>query len=260
MRGYSAIGLHNPKNPNNVGSVLRAAACYEAALIAFTGRRYRQAATDVSKAWRHAPLIHAESLKDVIPFGAIPVAVDLVEDATPLPEYKHPERAFYIFGPEDGTLGDSVLSWCPQRVMIPTRHCMNLAATVNVVLYDRLAKSSASTDSTKVEEKHSWGKPTISPIATVDQAEMVWTARDGTTYLISSMTTDHLLNTIRYLQRRHRNMVSEVIDNPPCFQGEMAQLQADEQWSSLVDSGPEDMYPCYLPMIEELSNRGVSIS
>ncbi len=28
-------------------------------------------------------------------------------------------------------------------VYVPTRHCMNLAATVNVVLYDRLSKGGA---------------------------------------------------------------------------------------------------------------------
>ena len=141
MRGYSAIGLSNPKTPANVGSVLRAAACYDASFVAFTGQRYRKAATDTTKAWRHIPLIRAESLKDVIPYGVIPVAVDLVDDAIPLPEYRHPQQAFYIFGPEDGTLGEPVLSWCPHRVMVPTRHCMNLAATVNVILYDRLAKA-----------------------------------------------------------------------------------------------------------------------
>ncbi len=55
MRGYAAIGLHRPIDKKNIGSVLRAAYCYGAA-------------------------------------------------------------------------------------MVPTRDCMDLAATVNVVLYDRLAK------------------------------------------------------------------------------------------------------------------------
>jgi tRNA(Leu) C34 or U34 (ribose-2'-O)-methylase TrmL len=52
----------------------------------------------------------------------------------------HPERAFYVFGPEDGTLGTRHLSKCVRKIMVPTKFCMNLAATVNVVLYDRLAK------------------------------------------------------------------------------------------------------------------------
>jgi tRNA(Leu) C34 or U34 (ribose-2'-O)-methylase TrmL len=76
----------------------------------------------------------------MIPFDCVPVAIDLIDGAQPLQEYKHPERAFYIFGAEDATLGDRVLSWCRDVVYIPTKGCMNLAATVNVVLYDRMAK------------------------------------------------------------------------------------------------------------------------
>jgi len=72
--------------------------------------------------------------------GCVPVAVELVEGAKPLTEYKHPARAFYIFGPEDGTLKKKITDFCDDVVYIPTEGCMNLAATVNVVLYDRLAK------------------------------------------------------------------------------------------------------------------------
>lgn len=87
------------------------------------------------------PVLRGEDLRDFIPFDAVPVAVDLVDDAVELPHFIHPQRAFYVFGPEDGTLGKATLEWCKHKVMIPTRNCMNLAATVNVVLYDRLAKS-----------------------------------------------------------------------------------------------------------------------
>lgn len=139
-RGFSAIGLHQPKTLANIGSVLRAATCYKSALVAVSGRRYSRSPTDTTKAWRHLPLLQVENLRDAIPFAAIPVAVDLIDDAIELQDYHHPERAFYVFGPEDGTLGNSVLSWCRDRVVVPTSHCMNLAATVNVVLYDRLAK------------------------------------------------------------------------------------------------------------------------
>jgi len=65
-----------------------------------------------------------------------------VEGAIPLPSFVHPEKALYIFGPEDGTLSQSVIDEADHVVYIPTVGCMNLAATVNVVLYDRLAKSS----------------------------------------------------------------------------------------------------------------------
>lgn len=144
-RGYAAIGLHQPKNSINVGSVLRAAACYDASLVVCGGsrNRYRKTPTDTTKAWRHIPMQLVDDLHWAIPYGCVPVAVDLVDDATPLHEFKHPERAFYVFGPEDGTLGESVLSWCARRVYVPTRYCMNLAACVNVVLYDRQAKALA---------------------------------------------------------------------------------------------------------------------
>jgi tRNA(Leu) C34 or U34 (ribose-2'-O)-methylase TrmL len=145
MRGYSAIGLVNPKTPANVGSVLRASQIYGSKLVAIEGRRIAvRASTDTMKAWRHLPVLHCEDLKPVVPFDCVPVAVDLVDDAESLFSFDHPERAFYVFGPEDGTLGKRHLEWCARRVMIPTAGCMNLAACVNVVLYDRAMKSARS--------------------------------------------------------------------------------------------------------------------
>lgn len=139
-RGYAAIWLHQPKNPLNVGEVLRAAGCYGAAMVAASGVRYRRARTDTQAAHRHLPLLTCDDLMGMIPHGSVPVAIDLIEGAQPLPAYKHPTSAFYVFGPDDGTLGQEVLSWCRDVVYVPTRRCMNLAATVNVVLYDRAAK------------------------------------------------------------------------------------------------------------------------
>lgn len=139
-RGYAAIGLYSPKNPENVGSVLRAAACYGAGLVSVQGRRYRQACTDTTKAWRHVPLIETMDLWETIPFGAIPVAVEFVPTSTPLPDFTHPERAFYVFGPEDGSIPVAMAARCRTTVYVPTAVCMNLAAAVNVLLYDRMVK------------------------------------------------------------------------------------------------------------------------
>jgi len=145
MRGYAAIGCDNPKTPANMGSVLRAAGCYQAALVAFAGARparlrANKCMTDTQKAYRHIPTLWCENLKDIIPVDCVPVAVDLIDGARSLIEYTHPERAFYIFGPEDGTLGKRITEFCRDVIYIPTNHCMNLAATVNVILYDRMVK------------------------------------------------------------------------------------------------------------------------
>ena len=145
-RGFSCIGLDNPKTDVNVGAVLRAAGVFRADMVAISGHRYGRAPTDTMKFYRHLPLLQVEDLHEVIPFDCVPVAVELVDRATPLNEYKHPERAFYVFGAEDATLGERVLSWCRDVVYIPTNGCLNLAACVNVMLYDRLSKSNAVGD------------------------------------------------------------------------------------------------------------------
>ena len=141
MRGYAAIGMWNAKTPANVGSALRAAFNFQAAMIVVSGQRYHGSITDVHRTARHIPLIQVDDLHAAIPFDCVPVAVELIEDARSLCGYVHPERAFYVFGPEDGTLGKAVLSWCRDVVYIPTHHCLNLGTCVGVVLYDRLAKT-----------------------------------------------------------------------------------------------------------------------
>ena len=143
-QGFAYIALDNPKFDVNVGGAMRAASCYGAAGMVMTGRRVRYP-TDTQKAYRHIPIIHgADDLFDHIPFDCVPVAVDLVDNATPLPLYQHPERAFYVFGAEDATLGARILDRCRDRVYVPTTGCMNLAATLNVVLYDRASKQATN--------------------------------------------------------------------------------------------------------------------
>jgi tRNA(Leu) C34 or U34 (ribose-2'-O)-methylase TrmL len=155
VRGYCGIGLDNPKTGVNVGSAMRAAGVYGAAFVGVSGRRFdlfkRYMPTDTMKHRRHLPLFHTDDLKSLIPYDCVPVAVDIIEGALPLHEYAHPERAFYIFGAEDSTLGDRVTSWCRDVVYVPTRGCMNLAAAVNVVLYDRAAKLGFANDKPEKE-------------------------------------------------------------------------------------------------------------
>ena len=139
-RGYFSIGLDNPKNNKNVGSVLRLAFNFDCSMVAVSGKRYKPSVTDTTKAFRSIPLLQNTSLKEVIPYDCVPVAVDLIPEAQSLLTYKHPERAFYIFGAEDSTLGERVLSFCRDKVFIDTRRCMNLAGAVGVVLWDRRLK------------------------------------------------------------------------------------------------------------------------
>lgn len=152
---HVAIALTNPKSPTNVGAVMRAAGCYQVDQVFYTGRRYDQAAkynkdtlkTDTKNAQGKIPLIavtdfnNTEGLLESIPAEAKIICVDLVEGATPLPHFIHPEKAVYIFGPEDGTIKQDVIDKADDVVFVPTIGCMNLAASVNVLLYDRLSKA-----------------------------------------------------------------------------------------------------------------------
>lgn len=146
------IGLINPKDAANVGSVLRALGCYRADGIVYTGSRYDYAArhhTDTKNLREQADIRKVEDIREALAFlpqGCRVVCVELVEGAVPLPQYVHPADALYVFGPEDGSVPAEVVRAADDVVYIPTVGCMNLAATVNVVLYDRLLKRGPAAD------------------------------------------------------------------------------------------------------------------
>lgn len=146
-RGFSIIGLHNPKNGENVGGALRAASIFGASGVLIDGHRSNTLLnhpTNTMKAHNHIPTTWCNDIFDAIPYGTVPIAVDIVDGARSLVEFTHPERAVYIFGAEDSTLGKKTIDRCVHTVYIPTRRCANLAATVNMVLYDRMAKRGIS--------------------------------------------------------------------------------------------------------------------
>jgi tRNA(Leu) C34 or U34 (ribose-2'-O)-methylase TrmL len=143
------IGLINPKSPTNVGAILRASGCFGATSISYTGNRLNRALqfnTDTQNNADNIPLTHRSSVLDTLPEDTKIICVELVEGATPLPSYVHPTNAHYVFGPEDGSVSQDIIDQADDVVYIPTVGCLNLAATVNVVLYDRLAKAGIEGD------------------------------------------------------------------------------------------------------------------
>lgn len=139
-----SLGLVNPKSASNVAVILRAAGCFGVSSIFYTGVRYTYAKAFHEDTKKFRDIIPTTAVDDLIataPQGATIVAIELVEGATALPEYSHPSNAFYLLGPEDGSIPQEILNACDDVVYIPTTTSMNLAVTANVVLYDRLAKS-----------------------------------------------------------------------------------------------------------------------
>jgi tRNA(Leu) C34 or U34 (ribose-2'-O)-methylase TrmL len=159
-----AVVLCNPKTPYNVGSAIRACSIFGVPTLRWTGTRIataeaRQRAGSGLKGNRPR-LPREERMKDytnvdwrvadadrvvsdlAVGRGLVPVAVELRDGAELLHDFVHPEDALYVFGPEDGSIPRGVLAVCHRFVRIPSanRTPLNLAAALNVVLYDRYAK------------------------------------------------------------------------------------------------------------------------
>lgn len=154
-----AIVLHMPKYPHNVGQVVRLASAYGIGQVWYSGDRIRQALG--------ARLPREERMRryeDVLlvnhpdPLGRLctalpearPVAVELRPNSENLVDFIHPDNLpavdrqhgapIYVFGPEDGSLPGPIVKRCHRFVVIPSFECLNLAASVATILYDRMAK------------------------------------------------------------------------------------------------------------------------
>ena len=159
-----AVALIDPKYPHNVGAALRACSCWGIGQLWWTGRRVtldvprgqRLPREERMKGYRSVQLARDDRLFDRFEPGSVtPVAVELWPDAESLVSFEHPADALYVFGPEDGGLPRPVRLRCHRFVFIPTHHCLNLAAAVNVVLYDRRLK------------RHLAGKEPLGPLREV---------------------------------------------------------------------------------------------
>jgi tRNA(Leu) C34 or U34 (ribose-2'-O)-methylase TrmL len=143
-----AVALIDPKYPHNVGMTVRLASCYGLRQVWFTGDRVsldpargeRLPREERMKGYKDVELVHYEQVFDQFP-AAVPVAVEVRPGSEPLHTFEHPADALYVFGPEDGSLPKPVVVRCHRFVVIPTRHCLNLATAVATVLWDRQYKA-----------------------------------------------------------------------------------------------------------------------
>jgi tRNA(Leu) C34 or U34 (ribose-2'-O)-methylase TrmL len=143
-----AIMLVNPKFAHNVSMVVRLASCYGLEQVWYTGERVsldlsnrkRMPREERMKGYREVEIINYDRPLDHFSKDVVPVAIEVRENSEPLHYFEHPENAVYVFGQEDGSIPKSVLHKCHKFVVIPVRHCMNLATAVSTVLYDRLFK------------------------------------------------------------------------------------------------------------------------
>lgn len=141
------IMLWKPKTPENIGHALRACRCYGARLAvveprmklekAKTKRRIRAVATHAANyPWR---VVSEGEAADLMASSFV-VPVELTDSSIRLETFEHPRAGLYVFGPEEGAVPSAILDDYGPAVQIPSVGCLNLAAAVAVVLYDRAAK------------------------------------------------------------------------------------------------------------------------
>jgi len=147
----NALALTNPKFPHNVGAAIRAASCWRIPKLMWSGNRvplpeewinieefaqYRMPREERMKGYKDVELLRTDRFKDEFR-GYTPVAVELTDSSENLFDFIHPENALYVFGPEDGSIPSTIMQHCHRFIQIPTAHCLNLAAAINVVLSHR---------------------------------------------------------------------------------------------------------------------------
>ena len=132
---------------------MRAAGNFRVDHVLYTGVRYKKAvslnpnAPDISrKVSKAVELSQVTNLLENIPETTKVICIEFAENALPLTGFVHPTNALYVFGPEDNTIDQAIIDKADTVVYVPTVGCLNLAATVNIVLYDRLSKSPERND------------------------------------------------------------------------------------------------------------------
>jgi tRNA G18 (ribose-2'-O)-methylase SpoU len=141
-RGYVGIGVEGVSKSANVGALLRTAHAFGAAFCFIVGAGWDARASrlaDTAEAPLHVPLWRFPDIEALhLPQHCVLVGVELLDDATELPSFRHPMNAAYVLGPERSGLSPAMLQRCRHVVRIPTRFALNLAVVGALVLYDRL--------------------------------------------------------------------------------------------------------------------------
>jgi len=140
-RGYFGIGVEGISKPMNFGNLSRTAYGFGASFV-FTltpGRRIDAPHSDTTRSQDHMPWYNFDSIDSMqLPDGCRLIGVELTDEAIELPSFRHPTRAAYVLGPENGSLSPELIERCEFLVKIPTAFCLNVATAGAIIMYDRV--------------------------------------------------------------------------------------------------------------------------
>ena len=171
MRGYFAAGVDGISKPMNLGNLLRISHAFGASFFFTVNAQVKlsDAESDTSRAEGNLPVYAFRSADEFrLPIDCRLVGVEITDDATELPRFRHPQRAAYVFGAERESLSEAMLKRCEFVVKIPTRFSINVGMAGAIVLYDRLislggypARPVAAGREAEIPSPHKWGAPVI---------------------------------------------------------------------------------------------------
>ncbi|HAD88046.1 MAG TPA: RNA methyltransferase [Rhodospirillaceae bacterium] len=142
MRGYFGIGVEGISKTMNVGNLFRTGHAFGASFaftVDATYERTEGQKSDTSKSGGHMPFYSFPDADHLmLPEGCRLVGVELLENASELPSFRHPQQAAYILGPERGELSPQMIARCDHIIQIPMAFCVNVGIAGAIVMYDRL--------------------------------------------------------------------------------------------------------------------------
>ncbi len=145
----TGVILIDPKYLHNVGAAIRACSCFAVGSMVWTGDRVNPLEYErIPREERMKGYKSVQFFNDDKPLGyfthCTPVCVEVMEESEPLTTFVHPDRAVYVFGPEDGGVPQVYRRLCHRFVHIPSHHCLNLSGAVNVILAHRMMQRQTS--------------------------------------------------------------------------------------------------------------------
>ncbi|HEY4942600.1 MAG TPA: RNA methyltransferase [Rhizomicrobium sp.] len=172
MRGYFAIGVDGISKPMNLGNLMRIANAFDASFFFTINAQVNlsHAQSDTARTEGAIPLYAYKNADEFrLPTGCRLVGVEITENATELPRFRHPGRAAYVFGAERMSLSPAVLSLCEFVVRIPMKFSINVGMAGAIVMYDRLISAGGygsrpiapGREAPDIPPQHKWGAPIV---------------------------------------------------------------------------------------------------
>ena len=140
--------LHNLKSPANVGTIIRSQVAFGGSGVVFVGQdkpwRFKKSTEAFSRRLeRISEIIYLETDDDFFGWCSwanySPVAIEIAEEATVLPQFEFPSRSAIVVGNEGKGLSPEFVSRCSSTVVVPQFGdvaCLNVGVSAAIAMYE----------------------------------------------------------------------------------------------------------------------------